>query len=577
MLKKLTKNVLIIMAMTVFGLLFCSCGGKPTIGVYPQTVEQGMYLALPEVLNVKEYEVSAKKPNGKSVRVSNNRVLMEELGDYTFTYTYSGKEKSIKVKCVQDKTGPYISKDISLDSVYYMGEEVYPFGLLLKDPSGFVDYEWEYYFEDETVKLNQDGTDSIFPDRAGNYKLILRSWDRYGNESLFEYSFKVEELFIDEDIVETVNDELQYKTRADGTVLLADFDNIGYANNYISSGDTWGTATKSFSIVNESIEGVDKQVLRGEPYKRGTEHFILNYEFFKPFTPVKQNNKPSGYFYIRYKIAQRLTEEETIGMPSYDYLPQIYGVPIKLPGSMLMNYIEYGNDSFNFNPKDSVWSVARIPVSYFCYNGETTLNGIRLCICGEIYLDEIWYDQSEFKDTNKQSNVLMDFDEEEYLYQIGAGNIGDPAYTEILTSEELADIDQDVVDVVGHDSGMLLIASKDQRYRWATAIIKLFDEVVASENTKIQFTIYYDGRIDDEVYSNLIIMNKDLKNFKDDSIYDNPIDSSNGYQFFEKWATITVDSLIFAKEGERFDEIMIQLEGKLYIDEIVLITDAQGG
>lgn len=548
-----------------------ACGGNATVGVCPTEVEQGMYLLIPEISNVKDATYTVVDPKGKTVKARNDRVLMEKLGDYTITYQYSGGSKSVTVKCVADKTGPYINKDVTLKETYYVGEEVFPNGLDLDDPSGVSDWDWEYYYQDETTRLNQRGTDSIFPERAGEYRLILRAWDDLNNESSYQYSFKVEDLFLDGDVVETTDGVSQFKTRADGSVLLGDFDNNGYVKNWISSSDSWGTATKNFTIETAEIEGADTQILRAEPSKRKTEHFVLKYKFFTDFTPEQVDGKSVGYFYIRYKVTQRLTQEETAGMPTYDYLPQLYGVPYAFPDSGMRDYIDKGN-AYNFNPKDGEWAVARVPVSYFSYGQNKAVSGLKFGVCGELCIDEIWYDSYEFADTNRAADVLADFDEEEYLYQIGVDNFGDPPAIDHLSAAELVSVENDKVDTAGHGSGMLVVSSKEERLRWATATVTLFEDVVADENVKLEFVIYYDGRLGDEVYSNVIFMHKDNADWKDGTKYDNPIDSSNGYKYAERWITVTVDSTVFAKAGETFNEIKLQVEGTLYIDEIRLVT-----
>ena len=571
MVKKFLKQFVTWTAVLTMALPFSACGGNVTLGVCPAEVEQGMYLLVPEISNAKDVTYTVVDPKGKTVKARNDRVLMEKLGEYTITYQYSGGSKSVTVKCVADKTGPYINKDVTLKQTYYVGEEVFPNGLDLDDPSGVSDWDWEYYYENETTRLNMRGTDSIFPERAGEYRLILRAWDDLNNESLYQYSFKVEDLFLDGDVVEMVDGVSQFKIREDQSVLLGDFDDNGYVKNWISSSDSWGTATKNFTIETAEIDSVDTQILRAEPSKRKTEHFVLKYKFFTDFTPRQENGKSIGYFYIRYKVTQRLTTEETVGMSTYDYLPQLYGVPYAFPDSGMRDYIDDGN-AYNFNPKDGEWAVARVPVSYFTYGQNKTIAGLKFGVCGEVCIDEIWYDSYEFTDGGRALGVLADFDEDEYLYQVGVDSFGDPPVIDHLSTSELVDMDGDRVDTAGHTSGMLVVSSKDQRVRWATATIKFFDDVIADENVKLEFVIYYDGRLGDEVYSNVIFMHKDNNNWKDGSRYDNPIDSSNGYKYAERWITVTIDSTKFANAGEAFNQIKLLVEGTLYIDEIRLVT-----
>ena len=545
------KKFIAIVTTLMLAVSACACGQETRVGVHVDEVECGKYYRVPDLVGAEATKVSVKSPRNKNVRVSAGSFQMAEEGVYTITYEYEGGSKEIKVKATSDVSAPYLTSDLSVSVSEQQGVRYLVASANMEDPAG-IDYteangkpasfDYRFYYEDETVELEKTGDMQAKADRAGTYTVVLPAKDTKGNYVEYTKTIVVTDKFVD-------------TTLADG--MIADFDEEGYLQ-YISSTAAWGDITDKFDITDEypTSDGSGNKVLYARSNGRYSPHYLMKYEFYEeiPLDEVK-------YVYMRY-CTVKATGMNDAGTVDFASIPMmLYALPYSLNDGSTDSFLV--NDPYMFTVQDGVWTTARIPVSYLITNRDTSLKGLKFATSCELYIDEIWYDNEEFVDDNKEANVLADFDEKGYLYQARPGNIGDAPGLDLMLSG-YPDAEE--------GSGALKIYSTSWRTRSANVNIQLFDSVSVQEHPYVYFRIYFDGRIPGSLAMapQLVFMWHKLTNFYDENIFDHTIDDYNASDYYETWKTVKIPSKVFAggdSEGT-FDVISVLVRGTVYIDKI---------
>lgn len=573
------KIILSILAGLFIFSCFClvACNDKSgEISIYPNSVECGKYFRVPELIG-DDVKVQVVSPSKKKVTVTRGGFQMTEVGNYTINYTFGSKEKSISVACTKDVSYPYLQngRGIQTKGDFFVGTYYSAIGVNLIDPSGIcseptVDsfgnqlpgsYDYRFYYENESEPIAKlvGSNNTFLIERPGRYKVVLPAKDNLNNYHEYEFYFDAEIDYVDTDLVD---ENGEYKSE-----VIADFDDVGYLDNLTTSIE-WGDRTENFYIENTAdlkiIDGEPKNVLRAYPNEGYSEHFVMAFEFFKPIS--KDEVK---YVYVKFYGKQRIYPEDAPDKPAHDYLLKLYANPYNLPDSYLFEYLE--KSTFNCNAEDGAWTIARIPVNYLLY-GNDEVKGIKFCVTGEICIEKIWISNYEFVDNDKISdNILCDFDESDYLYQVASYTRGDGAN---ITHYSASDVEvlnnEDKIDGANTNGGVIAISSKSASAKSAWVNISLGCDVVANKNTKIVFKVYYVPRLFDRIFSNLIFNRVGLITHDGtENQYIQVIkNNSEASQYYERWTEFEIDSTLFAEENQSFDTVSFLVEGLIYIDQI---------
>ena len=549
------KRLISIFLIIVLALSVGSCDDEldVRVGVYASKVEIGKYFRVPDLIGIDmdAVDVYYYTPDGEE-EYCDGPFKLEEEGQYTVKYVYEGGSKQIKFTCTEDITAPQFKEKPQFNKVYNVGDYVASGYVLEKDPSG-IDYSvtsvenFKYYYEDETEPCFTGFGYTI--EKAGNYRIELTLKDNIGNQSIYSHEFTAVEKF-EPDLPEG---------------YLADFNSENYADldltryfDFFGSADQWGDFTNDYSITTDypdaATDGTDT-VLKISPSDNGM-HYAWTYTFTKPISVSDVK-----HVFIRYNLNKSQKHIE-----KYEEYPlMLYAVPYTLESGQLGSYLnQTPTKAVSFAFGEGKWTTTRLSIDSLIQNsGETELNGIQLCTDGDLYIDSIWFDNEEFIDTNKEEKVLMDFDESAYLYQVEKGIIGD--------SPEITHLTEGYPNAT-ENNGVIKIASKSLKGSTVAANIKLFEPINASEHEKINFRIYYDGRISGTyiVKALLVFQNKNLTSHSEDNRrwFNHFIDNNNATQYYENWKDVSVDSSIFANEDGMIDTLNVLLEGTLYIDKI---------
>lgn len=545
------KKFIALLMMTIFSFSAFGCsGGKAEVGIYATQVECGKYLRIPELVgvNAEGVEVKVTDPSGKKVKITRNSILLENEGDYKIEYEYKGGNKSIVIKCTPDVSAPYMENRFNIKKVYNVGDVCAPDGGDLVDPSG-VDKavsgirHLEFYYEDETEPFTT-GTSCLI-EKKGKYTVKVPAIDTLGNSTKYEYTFIATEPFSDMDLPQN---------------YIADFNEEGYLDLLGSSG-LWGDYTDEFEITDDYPEADSEstnKVLFAQADSNGP-HYLVKMDFLNEIDVSEVK-----YIYVRFLMEER-TGWNASGTFNYaDFAPRLYGIPYSLSDARITNYLEptdgSGSNAFFFTFTVGQWGIARIPVSKLLVDGETTLKGMKLGTCGNLYIDEIWYDNEEFVDENVEPGVLVDFDEEGWLYQVQNANIGDAPSVSLMLDGYPEETE---------NNGVLKIASVSLNST-AGAQINLLDTINVNEHKNVHFRIYYDGRVEGvlQIKSKVVFQNSALENHNDELLFSHVISESNASQYQQRWKEISVPSTVFAGYGDTFNSISVLVEGQLYIDKI---------
>lgn len=544
------KKIITVLFAVILMFSSFGCSGTAEVGVYAAEVEYGKYFSIPDLVGVDsdKVTVTVTNPENKNVKVTRNRVLLDREGDYKIKYEYKGGSKTITVKCTPDVSAPYMENRFNVKKVYQVGDVFAPDGGDLADPSG-VDKtksgirHMEFYYENESEPFGK-GTSFVI-EKAGNYTVKLPAYDKLGNFTEYEYDFVVTEPFHDDDLPDN---------------YIADFNEEGYLDLLGSTG-LWGDYSDEFEITSDypgAEVGSDNKVLFAQADSNGP-HYLISMSFLNeiPISDVK-------YVYIKFLMEAR-TGWNASGTLNYgDYAPALYGIPYSLLDASIKEYLEPSDGSnskaYFFAFAIGEWTVARIPVSQLLVSDETILQGIKLAVCGNLYVDEIWYGNEEFVPTDMEPGVLADFDEEGWLYQTSKGSIGDTPGISVLL---------DGYPEATEGNGVLKIQSTSLSGS-AVADIKLFRTVNVNEYSTVKFRIYYDGRVDGymQIKSKLVFQYSKLTSHNDERIFKHLISESNASSYQGLWKEVSVPSTVFAGYGETFDTISVLVEGQVYIDKI---------
>jgi len=554
------KKLIALLLMLITLLSLTGCGVSEKLGVYAPTVECGKYYRIPDLVGVKdEVKYFVLDPDGKKVQVRSGSFQMMKVGGYTITYEYGGKSKTYTVECTPDVSAPVMTEPLEVYNIYYVGETYMPYGGELFDPSELdytVCYKYSYYYEDETEPLKKvldiDGneTNDLYIDRAGKYKIVVPAKDMVGNVTEFVYSFTAVEIFNDT----TLTDK-----------QIANFNHDGYLQ-YISSSNVWGDAPDDFVITSDYPDAptnTENKVLKAASPGKYSPYYDFKYQFM---TEVAVSD--IKYVFIRF-CAVRKTGYNTAGTTDFSSYPfMLYSVPYSNLDSQIAKDLITDGVGYSFALADGAWSVARIPVSYLLSEGEETLKGIHLCTSATLYIDEIWYSNEDFTDVNLQTDVVADFDEYEYLFQVSKNKMGDtPAITVLSEGYPKAT----------EGNGVLKVSTTSPTANSAVDI-KLFKRVNVKDYKYVNFRVYYDGRIDGSlvIKTKLVFMYHELKDFYNEKIYLHYVTDTNAGNYQALWTDITVPSSIFVKHDgdyaleEEFDTLSFLFQGTVYIDKIWL-------
>lgn len=541
------KKLILFILSLVFALSFTACSKGVDVSVYKNKIESGKYIRIPELIGKEYDEVEVKDPANKKVRVSNGYFQVKEVGNYVINYTYNGGSKKITIECTPDVSAPYLESQFNIKGVYAVGEACIPDGGDLEDPSG-VDKNYsgirhlEFYYEDETEPCAVGS--SYIIEKAGKYTVKLPAKDKLGNTTKYVYTFTAYEPFSD-DLPDSV---------------LADFDEEGYLELLGSTG-YWGDYTNEFSITSKypgAEEGTTNKVLYAKPDNKGV-NYVLKMDFLKPIEASS-----AKYIYIKYCLERTIGWNADKTQNYAEYPAALYGVPYSLLDVGLFEYLEPSDGSASnaifYTFKEGEWATARIPISNLLLEGETTLKGMKFCVAGDLYVDEIWYDNYEFTPENMGEGVLADFNDPNWIYQTKMGLIGDPPALEVLF---------DGYHGADGKNGVLKISAQTLSSN-AVADIKLFETINVHEHPTVYFRIYYDGSVQGSLLykSFLVFQNSKLTSHQDNRLYYHLIDSTNSDSYTEKWMDIAVDSTVFGGYEDTFDTVSILLEGSVYIDKI---------
>jgi len=541
------KKLIIFILSLVFTLSLTACSNGVEVCVYKNKIESGKYIRIPELIGKEYEEVEVKDPANKKVRVSNGYFQVKAVGDYVINYSYKGGSKTITIECTPDVSAPYLETQFNIKDSYAVGDACIPDGGDLEDPSG-VDKDFsgirhlEFYYEDETEPCAVGS--SYIVEKPGKYTVKLPAKDKLGNTTEYVYNFTAYEPFKDD--------------LPDG--VLADFNEEGYLSLLGSTG-YWGDYTDEFSITSNypgAEEGTTNKVLYAKPDNKGV-NYVLKMDFLNPV-----DVSSAKYIYIRYCMKRTIGWNSDKTQNYAEYPAALYGVPYSLMDVGLFEYLEPSDGSASnavfYTFKEGEWTTARVDLSKLLMSGEQTLKGMKFCVAGDLYIDEIWYDNYEFVPENMGEGVLADFDDPNWIYQTQMGLIGDPPALEVLFDG-----------YYGADgkNGVLKISAQTASSN-AVADIKLFETINVNEHPVIYFRIFYDGSVQGSLLykSFLVFQNSKLTSHQDDRLYYHLIDSTNSDLYTEKWLDIAVDSTVFGGYGDTFDTVSILLEGSVYIDKI---------
>ena len=546
------KKFFAIITTLALAVSACACGQEARVGVYVDEVECGKYYRVPDLIGTEAAKISVKSPKNKSVRLKSGSFLLEDEGVYTVTYEYEGGSKEIKIKATPDVSAPYLTTDFTVTVSEQQDVRYLVASANMEDPAG-VDYttahgkpasfDYRFYYEDETEPLEKVGTMQIVAEREGTYKIVLPAKDNLGNYVEYTKTYEVVDKFVDTDLAQNV---------------IADFNDEGYLQ-YLVGTSAWGDYSDEFSITDEypqSSAGSNDKVLYARSNGKYSPHYCMKYEFFEeiPLEEVK-------YVYMRYCTVQATGINDAGTLDFADIPMMLYALPYTLSDAATGNFLI--NDAYSLAVQNGIWTTARIPVSYLLTDRDTALKGMKFATSTELYIDEIWYDNEEFVDANKETNVLADFDEAQYLYQVSPCSLGDsPGLALELSGYPEAEA----------GSGALKIYSTSYKTRSAAANIQLFESVSAKEHPYVYFRIYFDGRITGTLamQPQLVFMWHKLTDFYDENIFDHTIDDYNASEYYELWKTVKIPSKIFAggdSEGT-FNVISVLVRGTVYIDKI---------
>lgn len=604
---RLKKVLLIfpILLLLISAAGFSACGKETYIGICPREIEFGQYFYAPDlfvngtIIARRNYSVTLTSPSGDVTddfisEYPMGMCLLNETGDYNFDYKYNGKSYTLTVTCTEDKSAPYLKNELSLEDVYYRGSYYKIVGGELKDPSNLNvsvcnditfwlcsqnvsesemsnDINRETHRFDDTEKYRNvtedfgmyDGEEKLLLKYLGRYVVVLPAQDRKGNKTDYIYHFDTVGKYYDENLCETDEYGLNVSYK-DGNNVLMEFSESGYTQ-YTDSAYGWGDATNKISC----IEKDGNSVLYATPTRRLSPHFILSIKFFDA-VPTEQVK----YVYFKYRV-DKLTGSSDDGRINYDdYSAMLYGVPYNYSNDTLGDYLysdaKTTSDAYRFLCNNGSWQYARVPVEKFLYNNANVLSGVKLCVTGEIYIDRIWFGNEDFSDLDRADGVLCDFGEEDYVYQISQGVIGDGAYVSVISADNLSKYNVPNEDLEG--DGVLLVSSISNRARSACVDMQLFEEVTASSDKYICFKLYYDGRIKDgnnfKFYEQLLIQRSGIVNYEDANLFVEVVKSENVDEYREIWKTVKISSTVFADSGENFDKISLLVLGSVYIDSI---------
>ena len=554
------KRLIALFLMLIILLSFTGCTQSAQLGVYSPSVECGKYYRIPELVGTKDQvKYVVLDPDGKKVQVRSGTFQMTKIGDYTITYEYGNNTKSYTVNCTPDVSAPVMVQPLEVYSKYLVGEYFSPYGGELFDPSGLdytVCYKYEYYYEDEVEPLAKipdiDGneTNTLYINRAGKYKVVVPAKDIVGNQTEFVYYFTATEVFKDTTLTEK---------------QLANFNDEGYLQ-YLSYTRVWGDAPEDFVITSNypnATPETQNQVLKTASPGKYSPYYNFKIQFINE---IDANDVE--FVFIRY-YAVRKTGFNTAGTTDFSTFPfMLYSVPYSNLDSQIATDLITDGVGYSFALADSVWSVARIPVSYLLSKGETTLKGLHLCTSATLYIDEIWYDNQVFIDQDRESGVLADFDEYEYLFQVSKNKTGDSPAIEMFTEGYPSAVE---------GNGVLKVSATSESAN-AVVDIKLFESVNVNDYKTVNFRIYYDGRVVNSyaVKSKLVFMYHGSVDFYNDNTYYHCITDTNAGEYQALWCDVSVPSSVFLKhDGDvaletEFDTISILFQGSVYIDKIWL-------
>lgn len=584
------------------------CGGSADfqIGVCPTEVEYGKFFYAPDLYNDKgevirrrDYNLSLILPSGEEIKdfaseYPTGMICLKEEGKHTFKYTYNGKSENIVINCIADKTAPYLYNELSIANKYYTGSYFELIGGDVDDPSGCngsvcnditfwvnenkpdletikADLNQETHRFDDTVKYKNvtadfdlyDDEEKLLIKYVGRYIIVLPAEDEKGNKTDYIYYFDAEELYYDKDLCEKEQDSIRITYKENITTLMS-FNENGYLQ-YVSSLSGWGDATEKLKIVEKD----DCKCLSAMPSGRMSSYYLTQIKFFEPI-----DVSSAKFIYMRYRVDQT----KGIGADGTDYSktpPQLYFVPYSYNPPIADEDIENNE----LNCADGVWQVAQIPYEKLIIENETSIKGIKLCVAGDLYIDEIWFATEEFVDNNRDAGVLCDFDEEGYVYKVQKASIGCSAAIDIIDKDAL--YNDYGVDNTGVDGSVLMIKSLNVIERTAVMDINLFENVKSEKDRYICFRVYYYGKVIDDdgaaMFGKLIFERAGLTGH--DEIYDDNgnlvwtnhkevIRYTNYHLNSKRWIDFEIPTSVFADEGDEFSAVEILVEGTVYIDKI---------
>ncbi len=646
--QKILSSLVIIMVICVLAsLTACTSSSELKVGHYPQEIEQGNWMHVPNLIDVdmEAVSVSALYPDGSSVPtrdrkgqqkefdVNTNMLFLSVTGEYTIIYEYDGKSLNIKFTSVKDVSAPHFvsnTKYTVVDGKNYLAlnenvytNEVFRFDdIMFDDPSG-LDYDvcYQYKYQrviseengdevlSEPYEYYQDDSKRFIPDEGGTYKITVPVRDLLGNSAEYYYYFNVIEKFIDADVYDIVSKEYRvcdsdtgnysndsgFGLTTGGSVIVAEFDNEKYVEQKVMClggiEGGWGDSTDVVSI--ENVDG--RYALKAKYNGIYSPHFMLQIDFFDALEKGTFKN-----LYITYKFIKAEGSNKSNSI-NYSALPaQVYAIPYSL-NSDIASYIysdsETQTSAYTFILNNNEWATAKISADKLFRSNDTHLGGLKLCVSGEIYIEKIWVSDYVFTDENfdtEFSNVIMDFDEKGYIYQVEKGSYASTPSVSILSGQDVPaanEMPNNVLNGKGASEGALLIESMNSVDRYASAKINLFKSFSTTDYKYVNFRIYYDSSINNSDETEFFLVfyteggvitdenyNKHYYHFITDistdklEISDNVISTPvYGRNVEKRWIDVRVDSKMF-NFGEDGDVncLNVVVCGKVYIDKIWL-------
>ncbi len=541
------KKLVVFILLLALTFSFTGCSGGVEIGVHKNKIESGKYVRIPDLIGKEYEEVEVTDPANKKVKVSNGYFQVKDVGNYVINYSYKGGSKNLTIECTPDVSAPYLESQLNIKGAYAVGETCIPDGGDLADPSGLDKNvsgirNLQFYYENETQPCAVGS--SYVVEKAGKYTVKLPAKDKLGNSTEYVYIFNAYEPFSDD--------------LPDG--VIADFNEDGYLSLLGSTG-YWGDYTDEFEITSDypgAEIGTQNKVLHAKPDNKGV-NYVVKVDFLNEI-----NVSDAKYIYVKFCMKRSTGWNDNKTQNYAEYPCAVYGVPYSVLDVGLFEYLEPSDGSLSnavfYTFTEGVWTTARIPISKLLVAGETTLKGMKFCLAGDFYLDEIWYDNEDFVPEDMGEGVLADFNDSKWIYQTQMGLIGDPPALEVLF---------DGYPNADGENGVLKVSASTSRSN-AVVDIKLFETIYVDAHPTIYFRIYYDGSVPGSLLykSFLVFQNSKLQSHADGRLYYHLIDSTNSYEYIEKWMDIAVDSTVFAGYEDSFDSVSILLEGSVYIDKI---------